>query len=203
MTEETKIDLSANELELVCNTEWILTKHLIIDKVYRLFGNLALNMQEHIRQNAAILQREASEGNPKISRGENYKGLPYVVLDYPRLFTSEHVFAIRTHFWWGNYFSVTLHLKGQFQQTYYDKLSANFEALAESGHLICLATDEWEHELREPYFTNLRSMGFEKYQQALVSMPFLKIAKPFPLYEWSSMVDLLREEQRTMTNLLS
>jgi hypothetical protein len=195
--QKVKLVLSEEELRIVSDPGIILTKNAIIKKVYDLFGILA---DEQIQFQ---YPGEAGAIPPKISRGENYKGLPYVVLDYPRLFTSEHVFAIRTHFWWGNYFSVTLHLKGQFQQTYQDKLSANFEALAESGHLICLATDEWEHELREPYFTNLRSMGFENYQQALVSMPFLKIAKPFPLYEWSSMVDLLREEQRTMTNLLS
>ena len=194
--QKVKLVLSEEELRIVSDPGIILTKNAIITKVYDLFGILA---GEQIQFQ---YPGEAGAIPPKISRGENYKGLPYVVLDYPRLFTSEHVFAIRTHFWWGNYFSVTLHLKGQFQQTYYDKLSANFEALAESGHLICLATDEWEHELREPYFINLRSMGFEKYQQALVSMPFLKIAKPFPLYEWSSMVDLLREEQLTMTNLL-
>jgi hypothetical protein len=36
MTEKTKINLSAKELELVCNKEWILTKQVIIEKVYEL-----------------------------------------------------------------------------------------------------------------------------------------------------------------------
>jgi hypothetical protein len=36
------------------------------------------------------------------------------VLDYPRIFTEEDVFAFRTLFWWGNYLSFTLHLKGKY-----------------------------------------------------------------------------------------
>src|SRR6187549_876336 len=106
--QKVKLVLSEEELRIVSDPGIILTKNAIITKVYDLFGILA---GEQIQFQ---YPGEAGAIPPKISRGENYKGLPYVVLDYPRLFTSEHVFAIRTHFWWGNYFSVTLHLKGQF-----------------------------------------------------------------------------------------
>ena len=98
MTKETKITLSSKELELICNSDWILTKHIIIDKVYQLFGKLAVSMQERVRQIASTLPREAAESNPKISRGENYRGLPYVMLDYPRHFTKESTLAMRTFF---------------------------------------------------------------------------------------------------------
>ena len=53
----------------------------------------------------------------KISKGENM-GLPWVMLDYPRLFGQEDVLAIRTMFWWGHCFSVTLHLKGRYYGAY-------------------------------------------------------------------------------------
>ena len=55
---------------------------------------------------------------PKISKGEKYKGLPWVMLDYPRIFGKEDIMAIGTRFWWGHYFSVTLHLKGGYLRTY-------------------------------------------------------------------------------------
>ena len=57
--------------------------------------------------NLAIVQ-----STPKIAKGENYLQLPYVLLDYPRCFDKENIFAIRTMFWWGNFFSITLHLSG-------------------------------------------------------------------------------------------
>ena len=37
---EAKIHLSKLETELIKNKEWILTKHAIINKVYKLFGEL-------------------------------------------------------------------------------------------------------------------------------------------------------------------
>jgi hypothetical protein len=50
--------------------------------------------------------------NGKISRGENYQLLPYIILDYPSYFSRNNIFAVRTMFWWGNFFSITLHLSG-------------------------------------------------------------------------------------------
>src|SRR5580693_8742254 len=111
-----KIHLSADELLLVKNGEWILTKNLIIGKVYALFGTLAEHLQNQI--NGSDLPGQIGIISAKISKGENYNGLPYVMLDCPRLFTQQNVFSIRTFFWWGNYFSVTLHLKGEFQQIF-------------------------------------------------------------------------------------
>ena len=40
----------------------------------------------------------------KISRGENYRGLPYLILDYPAYFSQKDIFAFRTMFWWGHFF---------------------------------------------------------------------------------------------------
>src|ERR1700733_538931 len=118
-----KIQLSEEEMQLVSNSEWILTKHRVIEKVYQLFGNLSTKMQLYLQGNGQLLAPEILQLPAKISKGEHYEAMPYVVLDYPRLFSKENVFAIRTFFWWGNYFSITLHLKGKFHQQWYKKIS--------------------------------------------------------------------------------
>jgi hypothetical protein len=119
----TKIQLSAEEMQLVANSEWILTKHRIIEKVYQLFGSLSTKMQSHLGERNHALPAEVLQLPPKISKGEQYEMLPYVVLDYPRLFSKEDVFAIRSFFWWGNYFSITLHLKGKFLQQWHKRIA--------------------------------------------------------------------------------
>src|SRR5260221_13450433 len=129
MKQETKITLSPKERELVCNTDWILTKHAIIDKVYQLFGEQATFMQYYIEKEKAQLQKEISIIAPKISKGENYGKLPYVMLDYPRYFDKENTLAIRTMFWWGNFFSIHLQLSGKFKQNALADLQNNFEEL--------------------------------------------------------------------------
>ena len=86
MAMDTKIALSDKELEMVCNTDWILTKHAIIQKVYKLFGEMLPLFEKTVNENKKYLPAEVFINSPKISKGENYKLLPYVMLDYPRYF---------------------------------------------------------------------------------------------------------------------
>src|SRR6478672_2018750 len=109
MEGHTKIQLSDVEMDLVNNTGWILTKHDIIKKVYVLFGELSESMHKELASFEKYLPAEVFLKSAKITRGENYKMLPYVILDYPAFFDRDHIFAVRTMFWWGNFFSITLH----------------------------------------------------------------------------------------------
>src|SRR5271169_1886033 len=100
--------LSAEEMRLVSDPAWILTKNSIIRKVVELFAELSGQWRGML---SGIGWTEVSRGgmagswgDPKISRGEQYKGMPWVMLDYPRVFGKEDVCAIRTMFWWGHYF---------------------------------------------------------------------------------------------------
>ena len=130
------LQLSPEEIRLVTEPGWILTKNSIIKKVVGLFAGLS----EEYR---AIL---SSEPSPKISKGENYQGLPYVMLDYPRLFGRENVLAIRTFFWWGHSFSVTVHLKGTYREQYLPALQQRWAELAAAGFHVGISEDEWRHE---------------------------------------------------------
>ena len=112
-----KIQLSKEELVLVQNADVLLTKNRIIKKVYELFGSIIPDMQQLLARNLR-LPSAVFIASPKISKGENYLGLPYVMLDYPRCFGKEDIFAIRTMFWWGNFFSITLHLRGVYKNQF-------------------------------------------------------------------------------------
>src|SRR5258705_2608323 len=94
----TKIRLSKLEKEIIENKEWILTKHTIINKVYKLFGELN-EIYKQVSAEEQVFPELYKNAGGKISRGENYEGLPYVMLDYPALFSKENIFAIRTLFW--------------------------------------------------------------------------------------------------------
>jgi uncharacterized protein (DUF1015 family) len=96
MQEKANVSLSAFELQLVTDPVWILTKTQIIEKVYNLFGDVSQLYQQH--QHMQQLPSALTALAPKISKGENYEGLPYVMLDYPRCFSREDVFAVRSFF---------------------------------------------------------------------------------------------------------
>src|SRR3569623_367034 len=96
------VKLSKTELLLVTNAEVILTKNNIILKVYEMFGLLAERQQYYALQKKDALPKEALSVSPKIYKGEQYRGLPYVMLDYPLYYKGKDVFAVRSLFWWGN-----------------------------------------------------------------------------------------------------
>ena len=97
---EAKIRLSQKEMEMVIDPEWILTKNHILKKANHLLANLLAKQQEYVKKYEPKLPSEVLQSPPKISKGENYKGLPYVVLDYPKNFSASGILAIRTMFWW-------------------------------------------------------------------------------------------------------
>ena len=110
--------LSPKELELVNNADWILTKNAVIQKVYLLFGELSETYRSALENNPSFTPEDIGARSPKISKGEHYEGLPWVMLDHPRNFTGDDSFGIRSFFWWVNFCSITLQLSGRFQEKY-------------------------------------------------------------------------------------
>ncbi len=183
-----KIQLSTEEMELVTNSDWILTKHRIIKKVYELFGNLSADMQSFFAGTHALSQ-EILSTPAKISKGEQYLALPYVVLDYPRYFSKADVFAIRTFFWWGNYFSISFHLKGKFKLQFEEKIYLALSQKKFGDFYISTSGDEFSFNLHEKNYAFVSGeYAFNLKQKKENS--FLKISYKVPLEQW----DFVQEE---------
>lgn len=175
MTGTTKIQLSAEESELVQNSGWIRTKQAIIGKVYDLFGRLC---------DAYKNEREEEwlpAGGGKISKGENYEGLPWVMLDYPALFSKEKILAVRTFFWWGNFFSVALHVSGETAHDFSGEEIKNF--LVQKDFYVCIHKGEWHHHFEKDNFVPAVSIPAGQWS-VLTAKNFFKVAKKISLAEW-------------------
>jgi hypothetical protein len=186
-----KIRLSAKEQELVVNAGFILTKNAIQAKAWLLLEQLQNQQQELLLQYTSLLPPEAIKTPAKISKGENYRGLPYLVLDQPRHFDREHVFTIRTIFWWGHFFSSTLHLSGKFKDQYGKYILEAFEVLREQGYSVCINEDEWEHHFGYDNYREISSMNKDAFAQHACGGSFTKLAKKIPLEQWEDAPQLL------------
>lgn len=180
-----KIQLSAEELSLVQNAGWLLTKNTIIEKVYALFGEIAHEARVKFSDLPAIGVENVLVPSPKISKGENYKGLPWVVLDFPRLFNRQHTFAIRTMFWWGHFFSVTLHLKGQYKKQFQQKLLTNLPLLTAQHFYLCISEDEWRYEFEEDNYKPLTQLNSSEIEKILLANDFCKLSAKISLPHWN------------------
>ncbi len=179
-----KIRLSPKERELVTDARFILTKNDILQKTKELLGHLHLKYQDHLQKKLGALPAVVNQTSPKISRGENYKGLPWLVLDYPRSFSHESVFAIRTMFWWGNFFSITLHLSGQHKELYAKKIIAAYPLLKKNGFSCNAGSEQWEHHFKKDNYVPLTKMKKKEFQSFILQGTFLKLANKIPLKKW-------------------
>lgn len=196
-----KILLSAEEINLVCDTHWLLTKNSIIEKTKGMFGELAAQLQRELDQNRHLLPEAVRLFSPKVFKGEYYQGLPYVMLDYPRVFTRDEVFAIRTMFWWGNFFSVTLQLKGSYQRMFTDALIKGKELLVRHNFHASVSGDEWRHDFEPENYQPLSS-GDTLLQQA-INGEFLKIAVRIPVAQWNDAANVIAGYHKMLVGLLT
>ncbi len=179
-----KIRLSPEEAELINRTDWILTKNNLLEKVKQLLSQIQLG-QHRALQEFPDIPRQLIDSSPKISKGENYRGLPWLVLDYPRLFDKDSFLSIRTLFWWGNFFSTTLHVSGKYREAYLQKIIRSFTHLRDKKFSVCVNEDEWQHHFEDVNYRRIEEMNHSDFEAIVRQHSFIKLAKKISLDQWN------------------
>ncbi len=201
MSNEAKIHLSKYETEVVMDANWILTKQEIIKKICSFFGEMHDVFKSVSIAGNKTIEELGFTRNGKISKGENYKGLPYVILDYPAIFERDNIFAIRTMFWWGNFFSITLHISGKkiMQNIKIQKILSH---LKESNFFICVNKDEWQHDFDDVNYTLISGIDEKQYTETC-ARDFFKISKKIDLSNWNEAAQFLENSYRELIELIN
>lgn len=174
--------LNTIEQSTVLDADFLLRKNRIIEKVFLLFGAL----QKAMEAEPAIAGLQLPEGQPaKISKGEQYQGLPYVVLDYPRQFGRDDIFACRSFFWWGRFFSITLHLAGASLDAYRARLAGLQQQLG-NWH-VCVQENPWEHHFEADNYRAAGSLSGGEWE-GLMQGAFVKLARKYALEDWENII---------------
>jgi len=178
--EVSKIQLSTTERELMQNAGIILTKN-------RVLGKMRVLLEEVQEQQTGFVKKEQLTNEiftvpAKISKGENYLGLPYLILDYPRQSSGNNFFFIRTMFWWGNFFSCTLHLAGKSKEIFKTRIAESYPRL--KNYYIGTTDDQWVHHIEEPNYQKIEDLTPEKFLENCRRFEHVKIAGKYSLKEW-------------------
>jgi hypothetical protein len=197
---QTKIVLSAKELEMVNDSEWILTKQRIIQQVYVLLESvvadidaLVLPKWESLTNQSALL--------PRIFKGENYLGLPYVTLDHPRLFDTENILTVRTMFWWGHFVSVTLHAGGIYKDPVFERMQRLPNIRKEELH-ICLHENQWHHYFEPDNYTLLGELPEKSVAEIMKDRNFIKLAYKTSLNQFNDLPGILYGQYAKFAEIL-
>ena len=191
MMQQTKIQFLPAEMELVSSPDIILTKNTILQKIKSFFEELQMKQFTILKNYSDQLPAPVLTVSPKISRGENYKGLPWLVLDNPRFFQHNNIFAIRTMFWWGNFFSITLHLSGNNKMEFLKKIKPVIPVLAKHDFFIYNGANEWEHDLDPGSYKRISALTEDELENIYSTNNFLKLAIKFPIESLGAMEDKL------------
>lgn len=160
-------NITSEDISLFHNADLLLHKRSALEKVAGILSQSGKSLQAFIRDSYPLVHSSAGLLSPKVSRGENYRGLPYIVLDYPRHFAGDDTFSFRTVFLWGKYVVVSLHIGANWFQ---DLNASPFEAY--------FATDDepWNHYLEEG-FDFFAPQNFDVVKAHLIQAGFIRVAR--------------------------
>ncbi len=202
MSDQTKIRLSPFEMDLLRNSEWILTKNQIVKKAQRLLEEVQENTRQYATGPSVNLPHEVITISPKISKGENYQGLPWLILDYPRYFEKEKIFAIRTMFWWGNFFSTTLHLSGEYKERYSRAVIRSYEELSKNEFYSCINDEQWHHHFEKENYLPVKKFSARDFADHINKRSFIKLSCQLSFLAWNEAPGLLSESFIQITKWL-
>lgn len=159
------------ELSFLSDIEILKYRETAYEKVKHLLREVKSRLEPKVNSLHNLLPAGSLTRGGKISKGEHLQGLPYMVLDFPRFKQGEELLLFRTMFWWGNYFSVTLHLQGNLASRAFANLSqVRFDPSSRFS-----VDEDWNHDVNS-YVHNATSITQINYQPRV-----LKIARTIPL----------------------
>lgn len=183
MSSGVKIGFSDKERAFMQQTDLLLTKRVIVDKWYTCLEQLRSRMLTDIDTKPM----PDAWNNARTSRGENYQGLPYIILDHPRYFNGNNAFACRTMFWWGKHVSYTLHLQGDVLSDLKPLLISNWSKLKDTDLSVSIGDKPFEHHFEADNYGPLNDV--KDVETFLAERDFLRIAYKIPVTEVDQTVD--------------
>jgi len=161
------LEFTPNEFCTINDSAFLENKATALSKIEHAFGALYAVM--HANNDMPV-----KSNNGKISKGENYIGLPYMVLDYPRIYDKQNICAVRTMFYWANFFSCTLHVGGSYLIADFVKINA-WKNEIKLPLYFCVNNNQWQ---------NITNQIFEKQLQN----GFIKLAVKAPLNQFEILI---------------
>ncbi len=190
--QDTNLTFTPEELEALNNNRFFEVKHFATQKVLHLLGELEKELMKKMNDFSFLSLPELQVKDAgKIFRGENHRMFPYVILDCPRVFSTETIFAFRSMFWWGNEFSFTLHLQGRALDLFREKIQHSISTLQHSDFFICVNNNPWEYSFDEKNYRSLDTMfqsNEDELREMILQKEFLKFSQRLDLNDYSQLV---------------
>lgn len=197
--------LTKEERQTLANTKFFLYKKRATEKIQKQFHILKDEIHKEIEGCKNIIPDDADTITGRIFRGENYKGLPYIMMDYPKLFNKNDVFSFRNMCWWGTHYSFTLHISGE-PLNYYRKIIAkNIHHMEDKGIYYCVNKTPWEYHYEKDNYWSLDDLlqdsSFD-IQDNIMEKDFIKLSRKISIHSWNEILEFGPETFRMFMEIL-
>lgn len=193
--------LTSQELSVFANTEFLLVKQQVLEKLRLALFQLQPQIREAGRPFATLLPKHLSFGQQKIAKGENYRGLPYLLMDFPSILEQKDILSIRSMIWWGNFASCTLHLQGKYWELYRERLLLNLPFLNQETYFFCVGPTPWEYHFRNDNYLKLSATNLGDLP--IKNRDFVKISRQLPIDRISELPSFILSTTSDFFNLLT
>jgi hypothetical protein len=204
--QDTKLTFSEEEMNAVTDIRFFFVKHEVTRKIMELFGSLEKELAMRISDYPFLMKKELQiREKGKTFRGENYRQLPYVLLDFPRVFTTTTVFSFRSMFWWGNEFSFTLHLQGQALDNFRENIRREIQSLKSQGFYFGVNDTPWEYTFDKKNYRPLDELIYqdlEGLRNLISTKHFLKLSRKLELNKYKEATQFGVETFTSLMNIL-
>jgi hypothetical protein len=106
-------------------------------------------------------------------------------------------------FWWGNFFSITLHVSGNYKIELEQKVMNAFLLLKETGFHFCHNVDQWDHHFETNNYKSLKELGKSDFDTLIKKSSFIKIAHKIPLQQWNEAEKILEENFKKLIEIVT
>ncbi len=134
------------EISLLYDAALFERKRIVNQKIFSHFENIRLSLKDTSLHKQFPFPAGVDVIGGKISQGENYLGCPWVMLDFPKMFNKDAMFAFRTMFWYGHYLSASFLCSGAHAVTFLPNLIRGMHLLPPQTY-FSLHPDPWFHAI--------------------------------------------------------
>ncbi len=194
------VSLSGEELTCLEDINFLILKNTVASKLQKLLKSCSTEIKVFLESDFPEIYTNYGHLSPKVSRGENYKGLPYFVLDYPRYFHQETTFSYRIICLWGNYFTFNLYLTGNaIANTHFNNWDKNASNYYDC--FICISNNPWTHYIESPDYIQASEISASEIKNLINKNGFIKISKKTTFKTWSQLPILARENFKSFIEI--
>lgn len=179
------ISFNNEDIEILSDKDFLLKKKVLSDEVIRLFKVISEEIKQELLRSSNPIWSSQFAG--KISKGQYYKDLPYIVSDYPRRIDDNGICLFRIIFLWGREFSCNFLATGIVFKNLKNAIENNLMDIDQNAYRYSIEGSPWEHSILD---VDLKKLNHLKNDKKLNTADFIKISRALTINKYESLHEI-------------